>query len=278
MVGPGTPVTVVEEAKAYVKARVDHPGVTLEGYFEANAIGTTFIMGHQALEKPRVNAELVAEGAALGPSASGKSEKPVPAPAGTLPTPKEPAFSIQVLDAPKGRPVATLTSNVHTFVEVDKDTKKDGFRWVVVHAAPISLLPVVAGPVVSGWVHESELKDVKPRDVDEWPVKEQAMPDAGTHGPASGKKRNVEPRTILLAEPDGQVVGAVVSDGVSATPHGDSDVVLVNNGFGSTFSLYLGGILVEEKRRSGRGKGQGPGKGMGPGRGPPAGSAPSPHR
>jgi hypothetical protein len=237
ILGPGTPVTVIDKTKAYVKGRVEHPGVLLEGYFEVDAVTMTFIMASQALRKPRVNAELVADAAAARSSAS-------------IERASKAGLSIQVLDAPKGRPMATLRSNEHTFVEVDVEAKQDGFRRVVVHTTPVSLRPVVAGPVVSGWVHESQLIDVKPRELDEWPEREQPMPEAGSHGPASGEKRNLQPRTILLAEPDGQVVGAVVSDGVSATPQGGADVVLVNNGFGSTFSLYLGGTLFEEKRRS----------------------------
>jgi hypothetical protein len=237
ILGPGTPVTVIDETKAYVRGRVEHPGVLIEGYFEAGAVTMTFIMGSQALRKPRVNAELIADAAAARSSAS-------------IERASKAGLSIQVLDAPKGRPMATLRSNEHTFVEVDVEAKQDGFRRVVVHTTPVSLRPVVAGPVVSGWVHESQLIDVKPRELDEWPEREQPMPEAGSHGPASGEKRNLQPRTLLLAEPDGQVVGEVVSDGVSATPQGGADVVLVNNGFGSTFSLYLGGTLFEEKRRS----------------------------
>jgi hypothetical protein len=236
-------VTVTKKTNAYVAGRVDHPGVTLEGYFETRNVGLTFIMGPQILDKPRLNAQLAADAKATGSR---------PPPKGT-----EPEFAIRVLDAPQGRTIATLTSNQHTFVEVDKTATKGGFRWVVVHTTPVSLLPAVGGPVVSGWIDESLLKDVKARALGKWPMKEQPMPEAGAHGPLSGGKRTLERETLLLAEPNGQVVGAVVSDGVSVTTNGDSDVVWVNNGFGSTFSLFVTGVQVQDKRQSQRGKGAG---------------------
>jgi hypothetical protein len=116
-----------------------------------------------------------------------------------------------------------------------------------VHTTPIADRPIVEGPAVSGFVHERHLEEV-PHRLIEFSVRKNIMSEAGAHGPEDEEKRSLKLETLLLAEENGQVVGAVVADGVRVTSEGGPDFVLVNNGFGQTFKLVVAGERAQDRR------------------------------